>query len=36
MKLPVALVMLCAKVSKTEAVRRLKRTQGSIRKAIEA
>ncbi|MFY9854589.1 MAG: N-acetylmuramic acid 6-phosphate etherase [Terracidiphilus sp.] len=36
MKLPVALVMLCAKVSKTEAVRRLKRAQGSIRNAIEA
>jgi N-acetylmuramic acid 6-phosphate etherase len=36
MKLPVALVMLCAKVSKTEAVRRLKRTQGSIRNAIES
>ena len=36
MKLPLALVMLCAKVSKPEAVRRLKRAQGSIRKAIEA
>ncbi|MGA2834445.1 MAG: N-acetylmuramic acid 6-phosphate etherase [Terracidiphilus sp.] len=36
MKLPVALVMLCAKVSKTEAVRRLRRAQGSVRKAIEA
>ena len=35
MKVPVALVMLCAKVSKTEANRRLKRAQGSIRKAIE-
>ena len=36
MKVSVALVMLCAKVSKPEAVRRLKRAQGSIRKAIEA
>jgi N-acetylmuramic acid 6-phosphate etherase len=36
MKVSVALVMLCAKVSKAEASRRLKRTQGSIRKAIEA
>jgi N-acetylmuramic acid 6-phosphate etherase len=36
MKVSVALVMLCAKVSKPEANRRLKRAQGSIRKAIEA
>jgi N-acetylmuramic acid 6-phosphate etherase len=36
MKVPVALVMLCANVSKPEAVRRLKRAQGGIRKAIEA
>jgi N-acetylmuramic acid 6-phosphate (MurNAc-6-P) etherase len=36
MKVPVALVMLCAKVSKAEANRRLKRAQGSIRKAIDA
>ncbi len=36
MKVSVALVMLCAKVSKSEAIRRLKRAQGSIRKAIEA
>jgi N-acetylmuramic acid 6-phosphate etherase len=36
MKLPLALVMLCAEVSKPEAVRRLKRAQDSIRKAIEA
>jgi N-acetylmuramic acid 6-phosphate etherase len=35
MKVSVALVMLCAKVSKAEASRRLKRSQGSIRKAIE-
>jgi N-acetylmuramic acid 6-phosphate etherase len=35
MKVSVALVMLSAKVSKTEASRRLKRSQGSIRKAIE-
>lgn len=35
MKVPVALVMLCAKVSRTEAVRRLKRSQGIIRLAIE-
>jgi N-acetylmuramic acid 6-phosphate etherase len=35
-KLPVALVMLCAKVTKAEAVRRLKRAQGSIRRAMEA
>jgi N-acetylmuramic acid 6-phosphate etherase len=32
---PVALVMLCAKVSKAEALRRLRRTQGNFRKAIE-
>jgi N-acetylmuramic acid 6-phosphate etherase len=36
MKVSVALVMLCAKVSKPEAIRRLKRAQGSIRKAIKA
>jgi N-acetylmuramic acid 6-phosphate etherase len=36
MKVPLALVMLSAKVTKSEAVRRLKRAQGSIRKAIEA
>jgi N-acetylmuramic acid 6-phosphate etherase len=35
MKVSMALVMLCAKVSKAEASRRLKRSQGSIRKAIE-
>ena len=35
MKVSVALVMLCAKVSKAEASRRLKRSQGSIRGAIE-
>lgn len=35
MKVSVALVMLCAKISKAEAIRRLKRAQGSIRKAIE-
>ena len=35
MKVSVALVMLCAKVAKLEAIRRLKRAQGSIRKAIE-
>src|ERR1035437_2920026 len=35
MKASVALVMLCAKVAKPEAIRRLKRAQGSIRKAIE-
>jgi len=34
-KVSVAIVMLRASVSKTEAVRRLKRAQGSIRKAIE-
>jgi N-acetylmuramic acid 6-phosphate etherase len=36
MKVSVALVMLCAKVTKAEAARRLRRAQGSIRKAIEA
>jgi N-acetylmuramic acid 6-phosphate etherase len=36
MKVSVALVMLCAKVSKAEASRRLKRSQGSIRKATES
>jgi N-acetylmuramic acid 6-phosphate etherase len=36
MKVSVTLVMLCAKVAKPEAIRRLKRGQGSIRKAIEA
>jgi N-acetylmuramic acid 6-phosphate etherase len=36
MKVSVALVMLCAKVSKPEAIRRLKRVQGNIRNAIEA
>jgi N-acetylmuramic acid 6-phosphate etherase len=35
MKVSVALVMLCAQVAKPEAIRRLKRAQGSIRKAIE-
>lgn len=35
-KVSVALVMLCAKVSKAEAVRRLRRTQGNIRKAMES
>jgi N-acetylmuramic acid 6-phosphate etherase len=35
MKVSVALVMLCAKVSKAEAIRRLKRAQGSIGGAIE-
>jgi N-acetylmuramic acid 6-phosphate etherase len=35
MKVAVALVMLCANVSKPEAIRRLKRAQGSIRRAIE-
>jgi N-acetylmuramic acid 6-phosphate etherase len=34
-KVSVALVMLCAKVPKAEAVRRLRRSKGSIRKAIE-
>jgi N-acetylmuramic acid 6-phosphate etherase len=36
MKVSVALVMLRAGVGKAEASRRLKRAQGSIRKAIEA
>jgi N-acetylmuramic acid 6-phosphate etherase len=36
MKVAVALVMLCAKVTRPEAIRRLKRAQGSIRMAIEA
>ena len=35
MKLPVALVMLQANVSRAEAARRLKRTKGNVRKAIE-
>lgn len=35
MKVPVALVMLIRSVSKAEAVKRLKRAQGSVRKAIE-
>jgi N-acetylmuramic acid 6-phosphate etherase len=35
MKVSLALVMLCAKVAKPEAIRRLKRAQGSIRRAIE-
>jgi N-acetylmuramic acid 6-phosphate etherase len=35
MKVPVALVMLRAKVSRAEAVRRLKRARGNIRAAIE-
>jgi N-acetylmuramic acid 6-phosphate etherase len=35
MKVSVALVMLCAKVARPEAIHRLKRAQGSIRKAIE-
>ena len=35
MKLPVALVMLQANVSRVEAARRLKRTKGNVRKAIE-
>jgi N-acetylmuramic acid 6-phosphate etherase len=34
-KIPVALVMLSAKVTKTEAIRRLRRAHGSIRAAIE-
>lgn len=34
-KVSVALVMLCAKVPKAEAVRRLRRAQGNIRKAME-
>jgi N-acetylmuramic acid 6-phosphate etherase len=36
MKVSVALVMLCAKVAKPEANRRLKRAQGSIREATES
>jgi N-acetylmuramic acid 6-phosphate etherase len=36
MQVSVALVMLRAKVTKSEATRRLKRAEGSIRKAIEA
>ena len=35
MRLPVALVMLKANVSRTEAVRRLRTTKGNVRKAIE-
>lgn len=35
MRLPVALVMLKAKVTKAEAARRLKKTKGNVRKAIE-
>ncbi len=35
-KVSVALVMLCANVTKTEAIRRLRRAQGSIRRAMEA
>ncbi len=35
-KVPVALVMLAAKVAKAEAVRRLKRAHGSIRRAMES
>lgn len=35
-KLSVALVMLCAKASKSEAVRRLKRARGNVRQAMEA
>lgn len=35
MRLPVALVMLKAQVSKTEAGRRLKKTKGNVRMAIE-
>jgi N-acetylmuramic acid 6-phosphate etherase len=34
-KVPVALVMLCAKVGRGEAVRRLRRSGGNIRKAME-
>jgi N-acetylmuramic acid 6-phosphate etherase len=36
MKVPVALVMLCAKVGKAEASQRLIRAQGNVRKAIDA
>jgi N-acetylmuramic acid 6-phosphate etherase len=35
MKVPVALVMLKAKVSKTEAIRRLKKTHGVVREALK-
>lgn len=35
MRLPVALVMLKAQVSRAEAARRLKRTNGNVRKAME-
>ena len=35
-KVPIALVMLCAKVTKAEAMRRLKRAHGSIRQAMQA
>ena len=35
MRLPVALVMLKARVTKTEAARRLKKTKGNVREAIE-
>jgi N-acetylmuramic acid 6-phosphate etherase len=35
-KVSVALVMLCAKVTKTEAMRRLKRARGNVRGAMEA
>ncbi len=34
-KVPVALIMLCAKVTKAEAMRRLKRSRGSVRRAME-
>ncbi len=34
-KVPVAIVMLLSKVTKAEAIRRLKRTRGNVRKAIE-
>jgi N-acetylmuramic acid 6-phosphate etherase len=36
MKVSVALVMLRTQVAKPEAIRRLKRAQGSIRKATES
>jgi len=36
MKVPFALVMLCAKVDKSEANQRLIRAQGNVRKAIGA
>ncbi len=35
-KVSVALVMLCANVTKTEAIRRLRRTRGSIRQAMQS